>query len=150
MLKFYIDDGNIMSSTFPLGTRLCQDGKIRVVESEIEADRNIPEDKRTAELYLHIANSISDFIQLTVDYPSLHVETGGIMPILDLQVKVENNKCTYKFYKKKVSNPLLMLESCAMPIKVKRTCMVQEGLRRLTQEYLTRCTLYTLLSGISK
>ena len=52
MLKFYIDDGNIMSTKFPLGSRLCEDGKIRVIEDEIESDRNIPGDKRTAELYL--------------------------------------------------------------------------------------------------
>ena len=131
MLKFYIDDGNILSTEFPLGSRLCSDGKIRVVEDEIESDRDVPGDKRTAELYLEIANKVSDFIQLTVDYPSLHSDTGGYMPILDLQVKVENNQCTYMFYKRKVSNPLLMLESSAMPMKVKRTCMVQEGLRRL-------------------
>ena len=131
MLKFYIDDGNILSSAFPLGSRMCEDGKIRIIESEIESERNIPEDKRTAELYLQVANSISDFIKLTVDYPSLHQDTGGYMPILDLQVKIVDNQCSYKFYKKKVSNPLLMLESSAMPMKVKRTCLVQEGLRRL-------------------
>ena len=126
-----IDDGNILSTEFPLGSRLCSDGKIRVVEDKIESDRDVSGDKRTAELYLEIANQVSDFIQLMVNYPSLHCDTGGFMPILDLQVKVERNQCTYKFYKKKVSNPLLMLESSAMPMKVKRTCMVQEGLRRL-------------------
>ena len=53
------------------------------------------------------------------------------MPILDCQVRTKNNKCIYKFYKKSVANPLLMLESSAMPMKIKRNSLVQEGIRRL-------------------
>ena len=129
MLKIYIDDENILCETFPLGSRLCSDGKIRIIESEIEKDRDIPGDQRTAKLFLEIANSVCDFIKLTVDCPSMHSE--GFMPILDTQVKIENNKCIFKFYKKKVANPLLMLESSAMPNKIKRNALVQEGIRRL-------------------
>ena len=129
MIKIYIDDSNILCETFPLGARLCSDGKIRVIQSEIEKDREIPGDQRTAKLFLEIANSVCDFIKVTVDCPSLH--SDGFMPILDTQVKIQDNKCIYKFYKKKVANPLLMLESSAMPRKVKRNTLVQEGIRRL-------------------
>ena len=32
MIKIYIDDSNILCETFPLGARLCSDGKIRVIQ----------------------------------------------------------------------------------------------------------------------
>ena len=38
------------------------------------------------------------------------IDINIILPILDIQVKVENNKIIYKFYEKPVSSPLLMLE----------------------------------------
>ena len=45
------------------------------------------------------------------------------MPILDLQIKTENNYIIYEFYKKEVSNNLVILNKSAMPMKVKRiTC----------------------------
>ena len=53
------------------------------------------------------------------------------MPILDIQVKVENDKIIYKFYKKPMSSPLLMLEKSAMPRRIKRNTLAEEGLRRL-------------------
>ena len=53
------------------------------------------------------------------------------MPILDIQVKAENNKIIYKFFKKPVSSPLLMLERSAMPTRIKRNTLAEEGLRRL-------------------
>ena len=86
--------------------------KIVIMEDEIEADKAIPNDIRTSKLLLEIANSISGFIKLTADSPSLH--ESGWMPILDLQVKVENNQIQYKFYKKPVANPLLMRTDSAM------------------------------------
>ena len=45
------------------------------------------------------------FLILTVDSPSLH--PSGFMPILDLQIKTENNQIVYEFYKKEVSNNLV-------------------------------------------
>ena len=95
MLKIYIDDENIACEAFPPGSRLIN-GKIVIVEEEIENDRLIPGDKRTAAILLEISNSISDFIKLTADYPSKN--ENGWMPILDLQVKTVNNKIIHKFY----------------------------------------------------
>ena len=42
------------------------------------------------------------FLKLTVDSPSMH--PAGFMPILDIQVRTEDGKIVYKFYKKEVSN----------------------------------------------
>ena len=90
------------------------------MEAQIENDKKIPIDIRTSKIFLEIANSVS-FRKLTVDSPSLH--PSGFMPILDLQIKTENNQIIYEFYKKEVSNNLVILNKSAMPMKVKRiTC----------------------------
>ena len=88
------------------------------MEAQIENDKKIPIDIRTSKIFLEIANSVS-FLKLTVDSPSLH--PSGFMPILDL----ENNQIIYKFYKKEVSNNLVILNKSAMPIKVKRITYIQ-------------------------
>ena len=44
---------------------------------------------RTSKILLKIGNSISDFIKLTSNCPSQN--TSGFMPILDLQVKTNEN-----------------------------------------------------------
>ena len=53
------------------------------------------------------------------------------MPLLDIPTRVEDGKVSYIFYKKSVSNPLLLRANSAMPLKMKRTALIQEGLRRL-------------------
>ena len=62
MLKYYVDDGDIISSVFPAGAKLCKDGKVRVIQEKIQEDAAIPPDKRTAELFGVIGNMISLFI----------------------------------------------------------------------------------------
>ena len=83
------------------------DGEVKPIEEDIDKDRDIPDDIRTSNILVEIANSISQFINLTVDSPSRN--ESGWMPLLDLRVQVQKNKIFYEFYKKKVSNPLLML-----------------------------------------
>ena len=62
-------------------------------------------------------------ISLTVDTPSKH--RSGWMPILNIQVKVEDNKVVYMWFKKEMSNYLLLLANSAMPFRRKRECLVQ-------------------------
>ena len=50
---------------------------------------------------------------------------------VDLCVRIEDNTIVYKFYKKAVSNPVLMRQDSAMPDRIKRNAVVQEGIRRL-------------------
>ena len=56
---------------------------------------------------------------------------SGFMPLLDLQIKTKNNQIIYKFYKKKVSNNLVILNKSKIPAKVKRITCIQEVIRRL-------------------
>ena len=75
------------------------------------------------------------------------------MPILDLQIKVEDGEIIYKFYKKSVSNKLTMVERSAMPMQIKRNSLVQEGIRRLRntkKEIFSEYSFSLMLSGYSK
>ena len=53
------------------------------------------------------------------------------MPLLDIQVKMESNKVVYKFYSKPMASQYTILANSAMPERMKRNCLVQEGIRRL-------------------
>ena len=61
----------------------------------------------------------------------MNINNKGWMPILDIAVKAEENQISYKFYKKPVSNHLVMLERSAMPPQMKRSSLVQESMLRL-------------------
>ena len=93
----------------------------------MEEDMEIPDDERTAKLMTKLGNGIFEFIRLTRDYPSAY--PAGYMPLLDIQTKVQDGKVSYIFFKKGVSNPLLLRANSAMPLKMKRTALIQERLR---------------------
>ena len=95
----------------------------------VEEDRNSPPDVRTAREVAKMGNSINPMIQLTADCPSSN--PSGMMPLLDIQVWVEDNKVMYQHYRKPMANPLLMLELSAMPASMKRTALTQEVIRIL-------------------
>ena len=134
-------------------------GKIEIVQDQIEADRQIPGDIRTAKIMQEIGNSISSLIKLTVDTPSIN--DSKWMAILDLKVQVVDNKIIYKFHKKKMSNPLGIVRDSAMPDKVTRTTWVETGIRRMRntsrrlpwQEFadtLSELSFEMLLSGFNE
>ena len=116
--------------SLPLGSRIVDD-RIVIIEEEIEADRLIPSDLRSARLVQSVANTISPFIKVTIDCPSQHPAEQGFMPIFDVQAKMVNDRVIYKFYKKKVSKQTVIHASSALPANTKRHALVSEGLRRL-------------------
>ena len=71
-----------------------------VIDEEFAKIDNRAADIRTAETVQELANNICDFIKVTVDYPSKH--DTGFMPLLDLQVKMENKKVQYVFTRKQL------------------------------------------------
>lgn len=87
--QIYVDDKNISCEALPLGSCLIN-GKIEVLQDKIENDRNIPADIRTSKIICELGKSISSFIKLTVDCPSMNLDNNdGWMPILDIAVKAE-------------------------------------------------------------
>ena len=54
------------------------------------------------------------------------------MPLLDIQSRVEpDNRIVWKYFEKDVTSPFTILNTSALPQKVKRMSLIQEGLRRL-------------------
>ena len=68
-----------------------------------------------------------------------------------IQTRVEDGQVIYLFYKKDVANPLLLRASSAMPLKMKRTALIQEALRGLlrTKRELPWKTKANILSEFS-
>ena len=127
-LKYYVDDGKLALETFPPGARLVN-GKVVVMDEHKESDKIIPHDKRTANIILQLANSVTNTIKLTIEYPTNN--SSGWMTILDIQVRVRDNRIEYKFYKKSMANHLTAMERSAVPDKIKRCSHTQEVIRRL-------------------
>ena len=114
--------------SLPLGTRV--DGDRLIIDADqIEADRGIPSDLRSAKIVQSVANTISHFIKVTIDAPSQHTST--FMPLLDIQAKMVNDRIIYKFYNKETSKQTVIHASSALPANTKRHALVNEGLRRL-------------------
>ena len=83
------------------------------------------------------------------------------MPILDIQAKVVDDKIRYKFFKKAVTTPYVILSNSALPTKIKRASLVQEAIRRLLNtsryedwntkaEILTEFSYALMISGYSE
>ena len=139
LLKFYVDDQLQVCEELPPGSRYLG-GEVVVVDDEVEGDRLIPGDQRTANVLKEIANTISGNTRIEVETPSAH--PTGWMPFLDLQLRIASDKSVdWKFYKKSMSSKYFILNRSAVPAKVKRASLAQEGLRRL------RNTRPTLLPG---
>ena len=144
----YVDDGNCVAEEAPLGMRF-ERGKFIVKQDLIEEDKLVPGDKRTAELVAKVANSIFKFIQIETDFPSNH--PNNMVPILDLKVCVVDNKISWQYYRKKVSNFLVLMERSAMSDRQKRVSLTQEVIRilRNTKKELPDSVKNDLLSEFS-
>ena len=76
---------------------------MRVVEEEVEGDKLVASDVRTARVLNDIGNNIFNFLQFTIDCPSEN--NSGWMPLLATEVKVaEDNTIDYRFYEKPISS----------------------------------------------
>ena len=105
------------------------EGKVCIKPEKVEEDRSISGDIRTASIMKEMANGISRCIQVEIDCPSLHANKK--MPILDLEVWVENNEINFQFYRKPMANTLVLMERSAMSKRMKRVCLMQEVIRIL-------------------
>ena len=104
-------------------------GRLVVLEELVEGDLTIPADIRTMREFVKMGSSINPDIKLTGDCPSLNI--SGMMPALDIQIWVEGKKVRHQHYRKPMANGLVMMRFSAMPEKIKRTSLTQEGIRIL-------------------
>ena len=115
------------------GTRF-REGTVVVVE--VEGDRGLAGDMRTARVLVDMANSTYSYLQFTADCPSLH--PTGWMPLLDLEIRIaEDMTVDYKFYSKPCSSKYVMIRNSAMPARTKMSSVTQEAVRRLRNTWTT-------------
>jgi hypothetical protein len=126
----YVDDSNSMYRAIQPGFRYNCDRNRLVLETEkIEEDSLIEPDKRTFNVVQNVANSIWPEIQWTVDVPSNHHD--GMMPMLDLKVGMHDGEVIYEFYAKSMNTPFCIPARSAHSWSIKRSTLVQEGVRRM-------------------
>ena len=81
-------------------------------------------------LLQNVANSINPRIVMTVDYPSTHEDKK--MPVLDFKCWIgPTGEVLYEFYRKSMCPQTTIYASSALPVKTKRTVLVQEAIRIL-------------------
>ena len=148
LYKRYVDDQNMAGKPLQPGTRWKEGpwanglGKMVLVDEEVNDDKQIPASVRTMSELRKMADSIIPMIQLEEDHPENHDDRK--IPILDLKVWVAENdtgggggggaggaKLRWMFYRKPMSNRLLIPAESAMAISIKRTALTQYGLRIL-------------------
>ena len=66
--KLYVDDKTLVLKPVPCGTRFRND-RVEIVEEEVNNDRSVPADLRTARILKEVGNSICPFIKVSVDCP---------------------------------------------------------------------------------
>ena len=127
--KLYVDDHLQVAEELPFGARFI-DGEVVIVEERVNEDREVAGDMRTAKVLLDVANSVCPFTTMTIEVPS--ESPTGWMRVLDLQLRVgRDKKVEWKFCKKAESSKVFVLNRSAVPGRVKRTMLAQEGIRRL-------------------
>ena len=119
---------------------------------QVDSDSLISDDERTMSILCSIANTISE-IQFTFDSPSRN--QSGFVPILDVQMKIVNNRVVYLFYKKPCASPFTLLKRSAIPESTKRTTNFQEGIRRLFRtsmdtDWSTKADILAVYSNMLK
>ena len=93
-----------------------------------DKEKDEPKDKRTLRELRKMANSLESDIRMKEGAASNHAT--GKLPMLDVQMWVENGKIAYSFYEKPMVLQLVMMENSALPVKVKIQVLAQEVVRR--------------------
>ena len=150
MYKRYVDDGNLKLKALDPGA-MWDSSLMRVVYSDENDDRQ--PDERTAEVVRQIANSVTGMLVWTADFPSSN--TSGKLSILDIETwceeTTEGTRTCYSFYRKPMSNPVVIPERSALPRSVKFSTFRQEVSRilRNTSQHLPWSHKSELLSEFS-
>ena len=130
LAKNYVDDVTDVLVALDPGVRFDKDAnKMVKVEELVEADQLVPEDARTMEELRKISNTVFECLQFTTDCPSSH--QAAMVPVLDLQMFVEDGIVKYHFYEKPCASKLVIPESSAHSKKMKMSVLVEEGVRRM-------------------
>lgn len=126
----YVDDIDHVYVAVKKGTRYNRETrKTEIDQEKIMTDMLREDDIITFEVITDIMNSVNDDIQLTSDVPSINTDKS--IPVLDMSMKIVDNRLRYTFYSKPMATRYLIPFRSAHPAKLKRSTLTQEGVRRL-------------------
>ena len=134
LYRRYVDDMILVMRPISPGWRYEEKrGKLEFNKDWEKEDMEKSESQRTSEVMSTIANSINDNLKVTTDVPENHED--GLMPVLDLKMRVRENEVapqiSWTFFKKPVSSNYTILKRSAVSGSIKRDTIFQEALRRL-------------------
>ena len=126
----YVEDITDVLAALAPGVRFdkAKNKMVKVLEL-VEADQLVAEDTRTMEELRKISNTVFRCVQFTVDCPSSH--QAGMVPVLDLQMFVEDGLVKYHFFEKPCASKFAIPEASAHSKKMKMLVLVEEGVRRM-------------------
>ena len=142
----YVDDDDLVQPAIPPGYKVGQSGLIefRKEWEDLDISEGLPDDERTTNVMVSLANQIDPNIVMTGDCPSKH--DSGRVPMLDLAIYVEEvdkevntdvglfriivEQVSYGFYKKPLASKLILRSSTAIPQKMKYENAANELIRR--------------------
>ena len=132
MSRTYVDDNTVALKGLDPGVRFDPAGFKVVIKPElVESDKEVAEDKRTMVELQKIANTVYRCVQFLTDCPSS--EGAGKMPVQDNQMYVDvHGLIKYEFFEKPCASWLAIPANSAHSKQQKFSVMVDEGLRRLT------------------
>ena len=132
MFEVYVDDTTDILAAVDPGVRF--DGeKLVKYEELVDEDKKVPEDERTMNVLKDIGNTIYNCVQFTIDFPSSHQEE--MVPVLDLKVGTKQNQILHEFYEKPCASKMVIPYSSAHSRKMKMAVLVEEGVRRLRNNF---------------
>ena len=143
----YVDDDDLVQPAIPQGYKVGQAGHVEFKKEWEMKDLqdDLPEDERTMNVMVDLANQINPNIVMTGDCPNKHAT--GRVPMLDLAIFMEDveaevntdiglfriavEQVSYGFYKKPMASKLILRSSTAIPMKMKYENAFNELIRRV-------------------
>ena len=127
--KRYVDDITVVRPPLNPGWHYSVEQR-KMCWSQEEASKGEAADVRSMAAIVAVANTLDPNLQFTSDCPSQHQD--GKLPILDIQVWVEDGKVRHTFYRKECASVQTILQASALSAGVKRATLFSEGMRRMS------------------
>ena len=120
MYKRYVEDLNQVAIVPPPGAMYDVNSK-KVIVDENPTDTSVHDDERTARILTDIANSIMPGITMEFDVPSRNADKK--MPILDMEVWMEEGKILFQHYEKPTASQSIMHAKSAQSVHAGTVCI---------------------------
>ena len=142
LYKRFVDDINSCCSKVEYGMKYDDSTKsLSFCQEQYKTDvmSQMSVHTKTFQTLKLIANSITRMINWEIDLPENY--TDNMIPVLDLKVGLVSSDrqapIKHYYYRKPMSSQLVLTGTSSMPAKVKRSILINEGLRRIRNNCLS-------------